>query len=292
MKWYYSESNERRGPVSAEALLSLFNSQSIDAQTLVWRKGLSDWVEFSQIHSELLASPPPQPAAPPQPPAAPAAPRAVTGAGVKRCVECGFLYPVVDLLEIGGASVCAKCKPLLMQKMVEGLPVGGAGTLWRRKRQLVTGPEVEFPDRCVKCNGDAGGYRLKRPLFWHHPALYLLIFFPGLLIYLIVAMVVRKRTILHVGLCERHRAKRKMAILTAWIWFLLGVGLITLGANEPEGTWKTVALVTGILSIPGSLIWGVVGARIVHAARFAEGYWFVGGACPEFLAPLPEWNGK
>ena len=33
----------------------------------------------------------------------------------------------------------------------------------------------EFPDRCIKCNAPAEGYRLKKTLIWHPRAWFFLI---------------------------------------------------------------------------------------------------------------------
>ena len=37
------------------------------------------------------------------------------------CAECGGIFPTDQVLELGGARVCAACKPLRIQKMKEGV---------------------------------------------------------------------------------------------------------------------------------------------------------------------------
>ena len=66
------------------------------------------------------------------------------------------------------------------------------GSLWRMNKRLVTRTETVFPDRCIKCNAPANGFRLKRTLYWQHPAYYFLLLC-NLLVLLIVILIVRDR---------------------------------------------------------------------------------------------------
>jgi hypothetical protein len=99
------------------------------------------------------------------------------------------------------------------------------GGVWRDGIVLVMHKQAVLPDRCVKCNESVNGLRLKRKLSWHHPALYLMIFFPGLLFYAIVALIVRKTARIDVGICERHRSRRRIGIAVAWLIALLGFAM-------------------------------------------------------------------
>src|SRR5438105_2590529 len=59
-----------------------------------------------------------------------------------------------------------------------------APAVWRSRNLLVTRRETQLPrSRCVKCNAPSDGHVLKRKFSWHHPALSLMIVFPGLLIF-------------------------------------------------------------------------------------------------------------
>jgi hypothetical protein len=87
-----------------------------------------------------------------------------------------------------------------------------------------------LPDRCVICNGGAGGYRLSRTLYWS-PAAWrfgaiiapfvalclglatdvmalVVAFWPLVLILLIANFFVRKKLVLELGLCPPHRRMR------------------------------------------------------------------------------------
>jgi uncharacterized RDD family membrane protein YckC len=52
--WYYLDAaRERHGPVTAEVVAARFRDGTIDAQSLVWREGLSEWTPLGQLREEL-----------------------------------------------------------------------------------------------------------------------------------------------------------------------------------------------------------------------------------------------
>ncbi|QQO18611.1 DUF4339 domain-containing protein [Bradyrhizobium diazoefficiens] len=59
--WFYTQSGQRKGPVSAEKLSELLAAQTIDGETLVWRKGLADWqlLRTTELGTQLKDTPPP-----------------------------------------------------------------------------------------------------------------------------------------------------------------------------------------------------------------------------------------
>ena len=76
-------------------------------------------------------------------------------------------------------------------------PTQGMNTVWRNNSVLVMTKEALLPNRCIKCNAPAEE-QLKHRLTWHHPGLYLLAL-ASILIYVVVAMVVRKTATVNVG---------------------------------------------------------------------------------------------
>src|SRR5207249_3666533 len=149
--------------------------------------------------------------------------------------------------------VCAECKPVFLQRMAEGAaPSLGSGLLWRQNRQMILRSETPLPDRCVRCNAPANGYKLKRQLYWHPSAYYLLILI-SLLIYVIVAVIIRKKALIHVGLCDQHRAQRKWTILGSWLAALLGVVLFVVGCIK-----SPIWILIGLVLLLGGMIFGAV----------------------------------
>jgi len=161
----------------------------------------------------------------------------------------------------------------------------GAG-VWRDKSKMVVSKGAQLPDRCVKCNGPAPGAKLKKKLTWHHPVIFILIFV-ALLIYLIVAMIVRKAVTVQLGLCEEHMAKHRRNVFITWSLILLGVvGFVMAGIFE-----DTNFLLIGVLLIFAGIIYGVVAVRIVWPARIDDKFAWLKGVNKDYLDELPQWPG-
>ena len=64
-QWYYTQNDERQGPVTPEELKELANSGQLKPDDLIWKKGMKDWIEAAKlsglIPSELADAPPPLP---------------------------------------------------------------------------------------------------------------------------------------------------------------------------------------------------------------------------------------
>jgi hypothetical protein len=112
MNWYYVRDNKQDGPHSDEAMLELGKSGLINSSTSVWCEGMADWQPLAQAAPQLLTT------LPPPPPVA-------TGTGESVCVECGGVFPAAETVSLGGVRVCARCKPVYLQKLQEGVASGG-----------------------------------------------------------------------------------------------------------------------------------------------------------------------
>jgi hypothetical protein len=260
MNWFYADGKIRKGPVSDSELDALLRSGKISPTTLIWREGMSQWQPLSTARG--------------------GAPSGVA------CAECGKIFPPEETIQLNNLRVCAQCKPIFLQRMAEHAPMPSTGNLWRKNRRLVTQSETIFPDRCVKCNASANGFRLKRTLYWAHPA-YLLLILCNILVLLIVYLIVRKKAVVHVGLCEGHRMRRKLGIWIAWSSVGLGFVLICCGGGFNSGWW----MLSGVLLMLAGGITGGVMARTVAATKIDKEYVWLAGVNRDFLAQLPEWNG-
>ena len=111
MSWYYAENNERRGPIEDAAFQALVAAGTIKPETLVWRDGLAEWVPYREAVRGVSGTP--------------ASPAADSSARV--CSHCGRLFSADEMIEIAGRSICAGCKPLAVQHMIEGTGGAAAG---------------------------------------------------------------------------------------------------------------------------------------------------------------------
>ncbi len=110
MNWYYVNQGQQVGPIDDDAVQRLVGAGAITADTLVWNETMTDWQPYSAISAG---------AAPGQAPP-------VTG---NVCSQCGRPFPAEEMIQFGGAWVCAECKPMFVQRLKEGggVAVGGPG---------------------------------------------------------------------------------------------------------------------------------------------------------------------
>ena len=111
MPWYYVEAGAQKGPLDDDKFLELVASGAIRADTLVWREGMKDW----QTYAAATGAPPP------------GVPPVLVPPGSAACGECGRVVPEAETVEIGGRRICATCKPVVVQRMIEGTSSGAGG---------------------------------------------------------------------------------------------------------------------------------------------------------------------
>src|SRR5262245_24227597 len=119
MNWYYVDGGQQAGPVGDAEFEALVQRGKVQADTLVWHEGLANWQPYREVKPPglALASAPPISAAPGG---------AVSGGAEAVCAECGKIFSTSEMIQYGDARVCANCKPIFVQKLSEGAPVGEA----------------------------------------------------------------------------------------------------------------------------------------------------------------------
>lgn len=158
--------------------------------------------------------------------------------------------------------------------------------IWRDKSKLVMDKSAALPYRCVKCNQPVSGPLLKRKLTWHHPALYLLILV-AILIYAVVAMLVRQTANIEIGLCETHLARRRRAIIITWALIVLGIAAFFVAIIAEELVYALV----GVLLLLGGTIYGIFAIRTVIPAKIDNRFVWLQGINADYLNELPQWPG-
>ncbi|MFO7870921.1 MAG: RDD family protein [Kiritimatiellia bacterium] len=109
MQWYYAQSGRPMGPIEDGEFENLVRSGRINAETLVWHEGMSEWTKFGAVSGKLETVQPASAAGPAR--------------GI--CRECGRSSPVQDMIEYEGALICAECKPRFFQRLREGAALPG-----------------------------------------------------------------------------------------------------------------------------------------------------------------------
>ena len=139
-----------------------------------------------------------------------------------------------------------------------------------------------MPDRCVKCNGPANGYRLRKRLSWHEPIVYAVIVIQVLL-YLILALALSKRATVEFGLCQDHVRRRRNFLLIGWVLCFLGL-IIPVVAFTYE--YAVIGLL-GILLFLAAIIWLAIAYKIVNVKRIDDRYVWLTGINEQFLLQFP-----
>lgn len=185
--------------------------------------------------------------------------------------------------------------PLPPQPLSYATPVQPmvATAAWRRGDQLITTRTISLPDACVRCN-QPGVKRFRKDLYWHEPWIYLLIL-PGLLIYAICAIALRKKATVECSLCPAHAKKRMTRILITWLIVLAAIGcwvLAAMGMNDAFGRayrdMSALFIPLGILVVIGAAVYAAIVLPILKPKKIDEQYAYLKGAGPEFLAKFAE----
>jgi hypothetical protein len=168
-------------------------------------------------------------------------------------------------------------------------PAARVVPIMRQGRKLIIpaplpGQAAVLPPLCVKCGAPADGKAVDKIFSWHHPGLYVLLLSP--IIYVIVALIVRKTMRLRVPLCALHAKRRSAAVTLSWVLPLAGIAdiFVLMSLNVDQGV---IALISIVLMVSGLVIWVVVGYPIRPVLIDSTRGEFT-GVCTTFLDQLPE----
>jgi H+/Cl- antiporter ClcA len=166
-----------------------------------------------------------------------------------------------------------------------GPPFAG---LWRQGNVLVMHKLAPLPDICLKSNQPAMR-RLKRSLSWHHPAVFLIILV-HILIYIVVALVVRKTAKIHIPLTEEWFAIRRRRMILSWSMILLSVVMFGAAVSVvDQQAWAPWILIIAIFLGLGAAIYGLLACRLVWPKRMTDEYIWLKGVHSDYLARLEVW---
>lgn len=161
------------------------------------------------------------------------------------------------------------------------------GGIWRDHQTLVMTKDASLPDRCVKCNAPAHGFRLKRNLSWHHPAIFLLIIV-ALILYAVIAVVFSKRATVYLGLCAEHYQRRRNLLIAGWVMLAIGpIAIIIAFAND-----LAAAGLIGLVLLFVSLFWLTIVSRIVKVKKIDDQLVWLTGIDENYLAQFPLWQNQ
>lgn len=157
------------------------------------------------------------------------------------------------------------------------------GTYQSGKLLVISRDSAQLPDLCIK-TGAPTGARMKRKVYWHPPWVYIFLVC-NLLIFAIVALIVRKTASLEFALSEEARAERRKHTFIGLGILAAGIGTFFLIEIEP---W--FAMVGGLLFV-GGLIYIIIKTRLVWPTKMNKEWAWLNGVHPSVLAQLPRFRG-
>jgi hypothetical protein len=170
-------------------------------------------------------------------------------------------------------------------------PLGQAlnAGVWRNSASLLVMQKgMRLPNRCLVCNGPAA-VQFPKKMHWHHPGLYLLLFLGGPLIYVVGAMIARKKADVVLPFCTEHAEKRKKAAVLSTL--LIVIGLVAMIGSctqiEGDGTSFAVILLAGLVILVAGAIVSSVGANLIIPKKIDDYYVWLGKVSGSYLSALP-----
>ena len=276
--WFYAHNGKQFGPVPVAHFEELIRSGRITPETLVWRMGHANWQPLGSI-----TAPPPPTLSPLLPPPLPDAPRPALTRALTGCAECGREFQESEMIPLNGLWICAKCKPIFVQRLREGAPLTAAGAeAWQSGDAVVTLHDGALPMRCAKCNGAVTGKPIPRTFFWQPEWLYTLFIIPPLCV--IVWFFIRKPVVVSVPICEKCRQRRRMFIGVSWLLVAIGIGCYIAGISLTSGILIILPFVIAFLAI----LLGLRKCMLVYVKRIDPKHVWMRGFCKEYRLSLPE----
>ena len=227
--------------------------------------------------------------------------------GATECPACGIVYTrygggpktaspssagpyAPPPLPVPGESVNPYAPPQSELQSTIEQPMGqmfAAAGVWRAGDLLVMQKGAHLPNRCLVCNQPAS-VQFPKKMYWHSPWVYVLILL-NLFIYLIAALIVRKKADVVLPLCGVHAEKRKRAALLAGVLIIGGLVVMfgSFAAIEAQNAAFALMFFGGFLALIAGAIVSSVGANIIVAKKIDDYYVWLRKVSASYLAALP-----
>ena len=186
-------------------------------------------------------------------------------------------------------KACPKCG----ESLASVNPLASTG-VWRDGKRLIMRLGAELPMRCLLSNEPAVK-RVRKSWSWHTPWLFLLAASP--LIYIIVALIVRKKASIDLPVSTRILQKnRKVTRVTVCVCLggvvltILGVFLPAAGSHFLSDVKLWMGLGGVIVLVVGALV-GLILLNTLQPEKITNTHLWLKGVHPDYLAALPEWRG-
>jgi hypothetical protein len=181
--------------------------------------------------------------------------------------------------------------PELIEAQLVDVEVVDATSQWRWRDFLLVPREATLPGMCIKCGEPTDRPLKKQRVYWYTPwvLLALLIHF---WVFIILALIVRRKGVVFRALCEKHERRRRRAIAIAWTLCLSGVGLIAYGiylsSTRRQNDLMAGCMMAAVVLLLAGLIVGIRGARALQVKYIDKNVIWLKKLPLQFYAHLPE----
>jgi len=164
---------------------------------------------------------------------------------------------------------------------------------WREGYRLVVLKGALLPCACVKCGVAVAGPGIRKTYYWAPTSFFRFIPFPGSLIAVIIALVIRKKMTVEIPLCPAHRRRRAVGIILTGLFGGGGLSAIGLGltwaisTNGADADNAPVVIGTGIGLLLIGVLCFVFAGRLLSPKQIDADQATFTGAGARFLQLLP-----
>jgi hypothetical protein len=159
------------------------------------------------------------------------------------------------------------------------------------KRLCRTG---DLPDVCLKC-GQPATNRVKKTFSWVPPWVFVLIL-AGLVVWLIVDVIMRKRITAHLPLCDVHKGhwRNRMLLillsLVGWLALLIGVSVLLYSTLPPNHPLHVLGFLLGFVGVVAWLFLVAIATQTaIRAVEIHDRYGLkLTGICQDFIDAYDE----
>jgi len=153
---------------------------------------------------------------------------------------------------------------------------------WSQGDVLIVRKGARLPYACVKCGQPSDGKPVRKTYYWHEPWVWVTIL-AGVLVYVIIAILIRQSGQIEFALCSQHRARRRNGVIISLLGVFGGIALFVAAgmSNEPY------LVPFGIVVLLGGAITGLLMARVLTPKRIDMHFLWLRGVGPAFLQTLP-----
>lgn len=163
---------------------------------------------------------------------------------------------------------------------------------WRDGKTVYLPPESDLPHCCVRCGEAAQPPARPSKLYWHSPHVYwvlLLVFITGglaLLLYAVLALLLRKKVLLTLCYCPKHIWRRRLNLALAIVFLvLLLLPFLVIFSGEYREINALLVIVPLALLLLMALFNSIIRIRATH---IDENLASIKGFGQGFLQQIPE----